>query len=214
MLRQILGLCVYRWESGDIAPPCAWCGAHCAFVGDTARGCVDTAMQAKFTCCEEVLLQPRLIYQCDADIRKDLFSNVVLSGGTTIFQWIFLRVRSPCVRNGLLQFQHGGLWSRASHVCREPSRAVGLHPLCKFVPLYRSGSGLPRLFAPLTFAVPVSRLSCVHDRNRNSKRKQAFGLSSWLRHADFFARRDLAGRAQRHAHVAGDADWSIFVETP
>ena len=42
------------------------------------------------------------------------------------------RVRCPCLRNGLLPFQHGGLWSRTSHVCREPQRAVGLHPLSKW----------------------------------------------------------------------------------
>ena len=41
---------------------------------------------AKRLRCKEVLLQPSLIYQCDVDIRKDLYANVVLSGGTTIFQ--------------------------------------------------------------------------------------------------------------------------------
>ena len=44
-------------------------------------------MQANFARCEEVLLQPRLIYQCDGDIRNDLYSNAVLSGDTTVFQW-------------------------------------------------------------------------------------------------------------------------------
>ena len=47
---------------------------------------------AKRLRCKEVLLQPSLIYQCDVDIRKDLFANVVLSGGTTIFQGIGERV--------------------------------------------------------------------------------------------------------------------------
>ena len=42
--------------------------------------------------CAGVLLQPRLIYRCDVDICKDLFANVVLSGGTTIFQGIGKRV--------------------------------------------------------------------------------------------------------------------------
>merc|ERR1711879_1139347 len=53
--------------------------------------------------CPEVLFQPsfigkeasgihdttfRSIMKCDVDIRKDLYSNVVLSGGTTMFQGI------------------------------------------------------------------------------------------------------------------------------
>ena len=46
-------------------------------------------MQANCARCEEVLLQPRLIFQCDGDIREDLCANVVLSGSTTIFQAIF-----------------------------------------------------------------------------------------------------------------------------
>ena len=41
------------------------------------------------------------------------------------------RVRCPCLRNGLLPFQHGGLWSRTSHARRELLRAVGLHLLPK-----------------------------------------------------------------------------------
>ena len=41
-------------------------------------------------------------------------------------------VRCPCIRNGLLPFQHDGLWSRASHARRELVRAVGLHPLPKW----------------------------------------------------------------------------------
>merc|ERR1712048_363947 len=57
--------------------------------------------------CPEVLFQPNLIDKaaigihhttfqsimtCDADIREDLYSNVVLSGGTTMFQGIAARM--------------------------------------------------------------------------------------------------------------------------
>ena len=49
--------------------------------------------------------------------------------GTLHFFTGVQRVRCPCLRNGLLPFQHGGLWSWASHVRRELLRAVGLHPL-------------------------------------------------------------------------------------
>ena len=38
--------------------------------------------------CAEVLLQPSLISQCDADTRKDLHADVVLSNGMTTFQGI------------------------------------------------------------------------------------------------------------------------------
>ena len=46
--------------------------------------------------CPEVLFQPPVIgmeaagaiIKCDVDIRKDLYSNLVLSGGTTIFSGI------------------------------------------------------------------------------------------------------------------------------
>ena len=50
--------------------------------------------------------------------------------GTLHFFTRVQRVRCSCLRNGLLPFQHGGLWSRASHARRELVRAVGLHPLC------------------------------------------------------------------------------------
>ena len=52
--------------------------------------------------------------------------------GTLYFFTGVQRVRCPCLRNGLLPFQHGGLWSWASHVRRELLRAVGLHPLSKW----------------------------------------------------------------------------------
>ena len=39
--------------------------------------------------------------------------------GTLHFFTGVQRVRCPCLRNGLLPFQHGGLWSRASHVRRQ-----------------------------------------------------------------------------------------------
>ena len=49
-------------------------------------------------------------------------------------------VRCPCIRNGLLPFQHDGLWSRASHARRELVRAVGLHPLPKWSHCTEAGS--------------------------------------------------------------------------
>ena len=49
------------------------------------------------------------------------------------------RVRCPCIRNGLLPFQHDGLWSRASHARREPSTGSGSAPTAQMEPLYRSG---------------------------------------------------------------------------
>ena len=52
--------------------------------------------------------------------------------GTLHFFTGVQRVRCPCLRNGLLPFQHGGLWSWANHVRRKLSRAVGLHPLSKW----------------------------------------------------------------------------------
>merc|ERR1711904_532064 len=45
-----------------------------SFVGKEASGIHDTTFQS--------------IMKCDVDIRKDLYSNVVLSGGTTMFQGI------------------------------------------------------------------------------------------------------------------------------
>merc|ERR1719399_1672530 len=36
--------------------------------------------------CPEVLFQP--VMKCDVDIRRDLYANVVLSGGTTMFAGI------------------------------------------------------------------------------------------------------------------------------
>ena len=59
--------------------------------------------------------------------------------GTLHFFTGVQRVRCPCLRNGLLPLQHDGLWSRASHARRKLVRAVGLHPLPKLEPLYRSG---------------------------------------------------------------------------
>ena len=52
----------------------------------------DLSVGAKRFRCAGVLVQPRLIYQCDVDICKNLYANVVLSGGTTIFQGIGERV--------------------------------------------------------------------------------------------------------------------------
>jgi actin beta/gamma 1 len=48
------------------------------FIGKEASGIHDTTFQS--------------IMKCDVDIRKDLYSNVVLSGGTTMFQGIGERV--------------------------------------------------------------------------------------------------------------------------
>jgi len=65
-------------------------------------GCVITIDSERFRC-PEVLFQPSLfgkeasgihdatfqsIMKCDVDVRKDLYSNVVLSGGTTMFSGI------------------------------------------------------------------------------------------------------------------------------
>ena len=36
--------------------------------------------------CAELLFQQSLTTKCDLDIRKDVYANVVLSGGTTIFR--------------------------------------------------------------------------------------------------------------------------------
>merc|ERR1712117_874143 len=44
------------------------------FIGKEASGIHDTSFQS--------------IMKCDVDIRRDLYSNVVLSGGTTMFQGI------------------------------------------------------------------------------------------------------------------------------
>ena len=60
--------------------------------------------------------------------------------GTLHFFTGVQRVRCPCLRNGLLPFQHGGLWSWASHVRRELLRAVGLHPLSKWSHCTEAGS--------------------------------------------------------------------------
>ena len=57
----------------------------CAFCDKWTDGVIFTVGAKRFRC-EEVLLQPNLIYQCDGDIRQDLCANVVLSGGTTISQ--------------------------------------------------------------------------------------------------------------------------------
>merc|ERR1712012_699483 len=45
-----------------------------SFIGKEASGIHDTSFQS--------------IMKCDVDIRKDLYANVVLSGGTTMFQGI------------------------------------------------------------------------------------------------------------------------------
>merc|ERR1712045_259186 len=49
-----------------------------SFVGKEASGIHDTTFQS--------------IMKCDVDIRKDLYQNVVLSGGTTMFQGIDKRL--------------------------------------------------------------------------------------------------------------------------
>merc|ERR1712201_68988 len=50
-----------------------------SFVGKEASGIHDTTFQS--------------IMKCDVDIRRDLYSNVVLSGGTTMFPGIADRVK-------------------------------------------------------------------------------------------------------------------------
>ena len=72
-------------------------------------------MQANFARCDEVFLWPRLIYQCDGDIRKDLYSNVVLSDGTTIFQGTF-----GCTTNDVI-FTVGAKRFSCEEVLLQPS---------------------------------------------------------------------------------------------
>ena len=49
------------------------------------------------------------------------------------------RVHCPCLRNGLLPFQHGGLWSRALSCPPRTSTGSGSAPTVQMEPLYRSG---------------------------------------------------------------------------
>eukprot|EP00441_Pelagodinium_beii_P008184 CAMPEP_0197703510 /NCGR_PEP_ID=MMETSP1338-20131121/125473_1 /TAXON_ID=43686 ORGANISM="Pelagodinium beii, Strain RCC1491" /NCGR_SAMPLE_ID=MMETSP1338 /ASSEMBLY_ACC=CAM_ASM_000754 /LENGTH=281 /DNA_ID=CAMNT_0043287407 /DNA_START=18 /DNA_END=863 /DNA_ORIENTATION=+ len=73
-----------------------------SFVGKEASGIIITVGSERFRC-PEVLFQPSFvgkeasgihdttfqsIMKCDVDIRKDLYANVVLSGGTTMFTGI------------------------------------------------------------------------------------------------------------------------------
>jgi len=72
-------------------------------------GCAIMAAGTERFRCPEVLFQPTLvgkeqegihkltfssIQQCDVDIRRDLFENVVMSGGTTMFKNIDVRMKS------------------------------------------------------------------------------------------------------------------------
>merc|ERR1711904_131606 len=54
-----------------------------SFIGKEASGIHDTTFQS--------------IMSCDVDIREDLYSNVVLSGGTTMFAGIVERMRKELV---------------------------------------------------------------------------------------------------------------------
>ena len=56
---------------------------HSFICDEDQGGCSTTgniiSVGAKSFRCAGVLLQPRLVYQCDVDIRQDLYANVVLS---------------------------------------------------------------------------------------------------------------------------------------
>ena len=63
-----------------------------------------------------------------------------IPSGTLHFFTGVQRVRCPCLRSGLLPFQHGGPQSMACHVRRELLLAVGLHPLPKWSHCTEAGS--------------------------------------------------------------------------
>ena len=82
-------------------------------------GNVITVSTERFRC-PEVLFQPSLvgkeaagihettfqsIMKCDVDIRKDLYANVVMSGGTTMFAGIGERMTKELT--ALAQWKHG-----------------------------------------------------------------------------------------------------------
>merc|ERR1712125_179141 len=54
-----------------------------SFIGKEAQGCHDTMFQT--------------IMKCDVDIRKDLYANIVLSGGSTMFDGIAERLNKEMV---------------------------------------------------------------------------------------------------------------------
>ena len=70
--------------------------------------CRDKVTSVSASACLEVLFQPsflgreasgiqdttfRSIMRCDLDVRRDLFSNIVLSGGNTMFPGIWVLVQ-------------------------------------------------------------------------------------------------------------------------
>merc|ERR1711964_808760 len=64
----------YELPDGNLRFRCAEVLFQPSFIGKEASGIHDTAFQT--------------IMKCDVDIRKDLYANVVLSGGTTMFPGI------------------------------------------------------------------------------------------------------------------------------
>ena len=75
--------------------------------------------------CPEVLFKPNLIgkesdgvhkttydsiMKCDVDIRKDLYGNIVLSGGTTMFEGIAERMEKEIKVSSRCVFQTADVW--------------------------------------------------------------------------------------------------------
>uniref|UniRef100_A0A7S1WF12 Actin n=1 Tax=Alexandrium catenella TaxID=2925 RepID=A0A7S1WF12_ALECA len=99
IVRDIKEKCCYVAEDFDKEQAKANHSAECDVTYELPDGQVVTLGSERFRC-PEALFQPSLlgieangmhrqvyesIMSCDIDIRKDLFSNVVLSGGTTMF---------------------------------------------------------------------------------------------------------------------------------
>ena len=87
--------------------PSSWISIHSQALCDAQLITISTDSTERF-CCPEVLFQPALVglespgihettfssvMRCDVDVRRDLFANVVLSGGTTMFPGLADRVQ-------------------------------------------------------------------------------------------------------------------------
>jgi len=82
-----------------------------SFIGKEASGIHDTTFQS--------------IMKCDVDIRKDLYANVVLSGGTTMFQGIGERMTKELTALAPSNEDQGCGASRAEVLCLD----WRLHPV-------------------------------------------------------------------------------------